>query len=103
MLRIRWVTRSRSRSLAMAMTLVRCPRAPPRYRAGQLVQHRNGGVPTQAGVGDALPAGERAAGLQVLPPLDQVALDHHADDLGAAAGHLVRHRARHLGLAAEVL
>src|SRR5215831_11117699 len=61
----------------------------------QLLEQGGGGVPAQAGVGDALAVGQRPVRLDVLPPLDEVALDHHPDDRGVAARDLSGDRPGH--------
>src|SRR5690606_20912291 len=59
--------------------------AAPGNRIGQLLEHRDGVFPADAGVRDALAVGERLARLQVLPPGHQVALDHEPEDPVLAA------------------
>src|SRR5689334_12841585 len=72
-------------------------------RRGELRQHGQRRVPTDAGVGDALTVAQRGRVLQILTSLLQVALDHDAEDGGAAARDLSSDVAGDLRLALVVL
>ena len=62
---------------------------PRRSNGGrQLPQRIFGFVPSDAGVGYALPVDELFAGDQLLRSRDKIALKHHADDSIVAAGNL---------------
>lgn len=61
---------------------------PLAHGGGELVEHRLGGGPVHAGVGDALAVGEWHAGFAVLAAFDEMALDHDAGDGFAASGEL---------------
>ena len=63
----------------------------------------DGGVPVHALVGDRLAVDERLAGAQRLAAGHQERLEHHADDRGAAVGHLRGDVVHHARLALVVL
>ena len=60
-------------------------------RLGELPEHLHRLLPADAGVGDALPVGERLPLDDVLASGDQVALDHHPHHRVLAGGDLARH------------
>src|ERR1044071_1004000 len=62
--------------------------APLSDRVREAGEQRGRIAPPQAGVGDALAEFERLAVLEVLAPLDEVRLDHHADDAPLPRGEL---------------
>src|SRR5690606_6058844 len=90
---------------ASAMARPLCPirlsggRAPVPHRLGEHLEERDGGVPAEATVGDALPEDERLSGHEVLPALDEVRLDHGADEATIAFGYLSGDVPRHFRLA----
>src|SRR3954453_8938930 len=63
--------------------------APRLHGRREPLQRRDGVLPVDAGIGDRLPVNELLAGNEVLPPLDQERLQHHADDRLVAVRHLV--------------
>ena len=60
-------------------------------RVREAVEERLGVLPTEAGVGDALPVYPRLARLDILAARDEVALDHDPDDARVAGRDLGRH------------
>ena len=74
------------RAHAEAVRLI--PPHPLFYRFRQLLQQRFRVFPADAGVGDALPVDERFAGFEFLRAFDQMAFDHHAEDVLLASGDL---------------
>src|SRR5262249_27701753 len=69
----------------------------------EVAEDGDGRVPAYAGVGDALAVDQPRGVVQVLAPLDQKALHHHADDAGLALRDLGGDLADHEGLARVVL
>lgn len=67
------------------------------------MDHGDGGVPADAGVGDALAVGEGGEVVHLLGALDEVALDHDGGDGGLAGGDLGGDVGGDDGLAAVVL
>src|SRR5438128_2656973 len=63
--------------------------------------HRH--LPAHAGVGDALTVAKRGRVFQILSPVDQKALHHHAEDRALSVGDLLREIVRRDGLPAVVL
>ena len=58
------------------------------YRFCQLLQQCFRVFPAEAGIGDALSVGEWFAGFEFLCAFDQMAFDHHAEDVLLASGDL---------------
>src|SRR5262245_54315701 len=78
--------------------------APPLlHRVGEDLEHLGRVAPAEAWVGDALAEDELLAGNQLLASLDEVRLDHDADDAARAAGDLRADRARDLDLSLVLL
>src|SRR3954463_11401744 len=78
-------------------------RAPGANGVGQLAQDRHRVVPGQTGVSDALPIGERLAGLRILTAADEGALDHPAAERLPVDANLGRQIAGHRRLALGIL
>src|SRR4051795_3434064 len=63
--------------------------APRLHRGSEPLQRRDGVLPVDTGVGDRLAVDQLLAGDEVLPPLDQERLQHHADDRLVPVRHLI--------------
>src|SRR5262245_41495517 len=72
-------------------------------RAGQRFERRPCLLDREARLGDALTVDGRFARDVILPSLDEVALDHRAEDLPRSGCDLLRDRSRHLRLAEVIL
>ncbi len=69
----------------------------------QFVEHFDGGVPVDAGVGDGLAVNQqRGVWTRLLIPLDEVGLEHHGGDGEGACGELLADIAGHQWLVAVV-
>ena len=73
------------------------------HGAREIGQHRHRHLPAHARVGDALSVAERGRVLQLLTPIDEEALHHHAEDRVLAVGDLLGEIVRGDGLTAKVL
>src|SRR5437773_7175637 len=68
-------------------------------RLSQPLEQRLGLLEREARVGDALAVDRRLTGHVILPPLDEVAFDHRAEDLPRARRDLIADRGGDVGLA----
>ncbi len=88
------------RRFSGGLILADAPPATAANRIGELLQHPHRGLPADAAVGDALPVLQRRQVCRErLLALDQMALQHDAENVAAARGDLCTDLGRHLRLA----
>src|SRR5689334_17641352 len=79
-----WRERSRGACEGLSVIMTRrlgiARHSAPLDGFGKPVEHRDGGRPVDAGIGDALPVAQGLAGDLILPPRDEMTLDHDAAD-----------------------